>query len=148
MCASAAKVHFVSIWPWPLTLKIFLAMPTHTVNIRPSFIEIPPLSMEISCHTKYARCKMDARTVLQTTQKHKPHIACCWQRRLMKDMLTKYCYTQHSHIYETVCTWCVRGLADQDNSQFNAVSFLSHKHNTFNTWCKGRVNPPSPIGQY
>jgi len=34
----------------PMTPKTFPTMPTHIMNIVPGFIEIPPLSTEISRH--------------------------------------------------------------------------------------------------
>ena len=81
---STRKLHLVSLWPWPLTLRTFPAMLTHMMtNCAQVVTAIPPLSTEILCH---------ARQVLMVGQRQDGHtdrrledimplVAYCWRRR-------------------------------------------------------------------
>jgi len=58
-------------------LKTFSAMPTHTMNIVAHFIEIPPLSKQILCRTKYVLT--DEQTNRQS--ENNASTAYCWWRQ-------------------------------------------------------------------
>jgi len=82
MYASAAEVHFASLWPWPSTLKTFQQRPLTWWTFVPSFIEIIPLSTEISLHAKcvHGQRTENGHTDGWTTAKHNASGAYCWRR--------------------------------------------------------------------